>query len=320
MKAAVLHNFGEIPHYEDFPDPIPTKDEVLVNVKAIVLENVNKMMAQGTHFSSKQFFSKFPAIVGHSGIGITDDGKLVSFSGMKAPYGAFAEKAVVSRTIPVPKEIDVTIAAALPSSALTSFLPLKYTAKLQKGETVLINGATGVSGKIAVQISKMLGAGKVIGTGRNEAILKELGDLGADAVINLQQSDEILLEAFRNEAGDKGYNIVIDYLWGRPAEMLLASLVPKELGFPKTRIRYIHIGEKAGSTISLSGEMLRTSGLELYGAGNIPPEAIHESLAQVWDWTKQNKLHIDVEKMSLADIEKAWQRQDIEGKRLVIIP
>ena len=115
-------------------------------------------------------------------------------------------------------------------------------------------------------------------------------------------------------------NVVIDFIWGHPAEILMRSFVPKELGFAKRRIRYIHIGQKAGSTISLSGEMLRTSGLEIYGAGNIPPEALGEGMAQVWEWVKANKIKMDIEKVSLADIEKAWHRQDLDGKRLVVIP
>lgn len=320
MKAAVLHNFGEIPRYENFTDPIPAKDEKIIYVKAVALENVIKMMANGTHYSSKQFFPKFPAIVGLGGIGMTDDGKLVSFRGMKPPYGALAEKVVASYAIPIPDGIDAAVAAALPSSILTSLLPLKYTTKLQEGETVLINGATGVSGKIAVQVAKMLGAERVIATGRNEATLKSLNNLGADAVINLQQSDKTLLESFTKEAGDKGFNIVIDFLWGHPAEILMKSFIPKEIGFAKKRIRYVHVGEKAGSTISLSGEMLRTSGLEIYGAANITAESVQQEMTQVWDWIKQNKLQIDIEKIPLSEIENVWDHNDLAGKRLVIVP
>lgn len=320
MKAAVINDFGEIPCYEDFPDPIPGKDEMLIQVKAVVLENFDKMVANGTHYSSKQMFPKFPAIVGHSGIGMTPDGKLVGFGMTTPPYGSFAEKTAVKHSMPIPDGIDAAIAAALPASILTSFFPLKYTAKVEQGETVLINGATGVSGKIAIQVAKMLGAGRVIGTGRNESSLKLLKELGADAVIDLKQSDEKLSEAFKKEAGEKGYNVVIDFIWGHPAELLMKSFVPKEAGFAKRRIRYIHIGEKAGSGATITGEMLRTSGLELYGVGNIPPEAFSEGIAMVWKWIKENKFHIEIEKVPLADIEKAWQRTDLEGKRIVLIP
>src|SRR5262245_54851318 len=98
MKAAVLHKLGEAPRYEDFPDPVPGADEMLIHVKAIELANVDKAIAQGTHFASQQFLPALPAIVGFDGIGMRDDGKLVGFGGMKPPYGSMAEKVVIHKT------------------------------------------------------------------------------------------------------------------------------------------------------------------------------------------------------------------------------
>src|SRR5215510_11024885 len=95
MKAAVLHKFGEIPHYEDFPNPIPHENELLVHVKAVALENVDKVMAEGSHYASGQFLSQLPAIVGFDGIGALENGQLIGFGGLKAPYGAMAEKTVI---------------------------------------------------------------------------------------------------------------------------------------------------------------------------------------------------------------------------------
>lgn len=100
----------------------------------------------------------------------------------------------------------------------------------------------------------------------------------------------------------------------------MQSFVPKKIGFPGKSVRYVHIGEKAGSKVALSGEMLRTSGLELYGASNIPHEAIPHALEQVWQWIREDKFKVDIEVVSLADIEKAWQRTDLEGKRIVVVP
>ena len=232
MKAAVINNFGATPQYEDFADPIPANDEILVYVKALVLENFEKGVAGGEHYSSKNMYPRFPSIVGHRGVGMTSDGKLIGFGIMRSPYGSFAEKAVVKSFVPIPDGIDAAIAAAIPPSALTSFLPLKHTAKIEKGETVLINGATGVSGRMAIQIAKLLGAGRVTGTGRNERSLKLLKSLGADAVIDLKQSDEDLLAAFEKEKGENGYDIVIDFLWGHPAEILMKCFVPKDMRLP----------------------------------------------------------------------------------------
>jgi NADPH2:quinone reductase len=321
MKAAVINSFGATPQYADFADPIPADDEILVDVKALVLENFEKGVAGGEHYSSKNMYPQFPAIVGHRGVGMTPDGKLIGFGlMMRPPYGAFAEKAVVKNFVPIPDGIDAAMAAAIPPSALTSFLPLTHTAKIEKGETVLINGASGVSGRMAIQIAKLLGAGRVVGTGRNDASLKLLKSLGADAVIDLKQSDELLLEAFEREKGDNGYDIVIDFLWGHPAEILMKSFVPKDMRLPAKRIRYISIGAKAGAGAYITGEMLRTSGLVLSGMGKVTPDEIAAGSSQIWEWVKESKLQMDIEKVPLADIEKAWLRNDLAGKRLVIIP
>src|SRR5262245_46696430 len=133
MKAAVLHEFGKPPHYEDFPDPTPGDNELLVRVKAVPLENVDKMMAAGSHFASRQFLPNLPAIVGFDGIGMLEDGRLVGFGGVKPPYGAMAEKTIIPQGyyIPIPEGIDAMMAAALPAPALTSLFPLKWSAKLQ---------------------------------------------------------------------------------------------------------------------------------------------------------------------------------------------
>jgi NADPH:quinone reductase-like Zn-dependent oxidoreductase len=133
MKAAIINSFGETPQYADFADPIPGDGETLVDVKAVVLENFEKGVAGGDHYSSKSTYPQFPAIVGNRGVGMTPDGKLVGFWMMRPPYGAFAEKAAIKQFVPVPDGIDAAMAAAIPPSALTSYLPLKHTAKLLAG-------------------------------------------------------------------------------------------------------------------------------------------------------------------------------------------
>jgi NADPH2:quinone reductase len=317
MKAAVITGFGEVPKYTDFPDPIPLDGEVLVDIKASVLENFDKGTASGKHYSSKKLYPQFPAVVGTDGIGMTGDGKMVGIGRLRAPFGAFAEKAVASYTIPIPEGIDAVSASAIPRSTLTSYLPLKFSAKLQPGETVLINGATGVSGRIAVQVAKMLGAGRVIATGRNERSLGLLPGLGADAVIDLKQEDGDLAKAF---AGEGGIDVVVDFIWGHPAEVLIGTFIPKEAGFAKRRVRYVQIGEKAGSHISLPGSALRTSGLELMGIGKLSFEVVQEEMKQVWSWIAADKLYMEIERVPLSAIADAWRRDDLEGKRLVIVP
>ena len=317
MKAAVINGFGEVPQYRDFPDPIAKGKEHLIRVKAAVLENFDKGTASGNHYSSHKLFPAFPAITGSDGVGTTEDGRLVMFRDVPPPLGAFAELTVAEQIVPVPDGIDAAKATAIPPSALTSLLPLKYTAKLQPGETVLINGATGVSGRIAVQIAKMLGAGKIVATGRNRESLKIVRQLGADAVIDLNQSDERLAEAFM-AAGC--YDVVIDFIWGHPAEVLISTFIPKEAGFASRNIRYVQIGAKAGLDITLPGAALRTSGLQLMGIGQIAHETLFEELDRVWGWIWEGRLYMDIEEVPLAGIAEAWVREDLAGKRLVVVP
>lgn len=317
MKAAVINGFGEVPQYRDFPDPIAKEKEHLIRVKAAVLENFDKGTASGNHYSSRKLFPAFPAITGSDGVGTTEDGRLVMFRDVPPPLGAFAELTVAEQIVPVPDGIDAAKATAIPPSALTSLLPLKYTAKLQPGETVLINGATGVSGRIAVQIAKMLGAGKIVATGRNRESLEIVRQLGADAVIDLNQSDERLAKAF---TAIGCYDVVIDFIWGHPAEVLINTFIPKEAGFAKRNIRYVQIGAKAGLDITLPGAALRTSGLQLMGIGQIAHETLFEELDRVWGWIREGRLYMDIEEVPLAGIAEAWVREDLAGKRLVVVP
>src|SRR5579875_497081 len=133
MKAAVLHEFRSLPRFEDFSEPTAEEGDVLIHVMAVALENFDKMAALGVHYASKRMFPRFPAIVGHSGVGTLEDGKLVAFGGVRPPYGTMAEIAVVPREYagyvsPVPEGVDAGVAAALPASALTSYLPLRWGA------------------------------------------------------------------------------------------------------------------------------------------------------------------------------------------------
>jgi NADPH2:quinone reductase len=321
VKAAVLYTLGEPPRFEDFPDPHPGPDEVKVRVKAASLKNIDKAMASGTHYDGH---SDLPVVCGIDGVGVLDDGTRVFCGGSRPPYGMMAEQTVVSRAwcLPVPDAVDDVTAAALPNPALSSWLPLVWRARLQPGETVLVLGATGVAGKLALQIARHLGAGRVVAAGRHGPVLKTLPGLGADAIIALDQPDQDLTAAFIREASHKRFDVILDYLWGHPTEVLLGALTGHDLKAEFSRIRLIEIGEMAGPAISLSAAALRSSGLELYGSGGgaIPHTAIFEAFPQLWALAACGRLRIDTEAVPLADVESAWQRQDVHGRRLVIVP
>ncbi len=321
MKAAVLYKLGEIPRFDDFPEPEAGENETLVRVNAASLKNSDRMMASGSHYDSH---SRLPVVCGMDGVGKLEDGTRVFCGGCRPPFGMMAERTVVSRIrcMPVPDNISDELASALPNPALSSWLPLMWRAEMKQGETVLILGATGVAGKLAIQIAKHLGAGRVVAAGRNKDILESLHDLGADATISLELPDGKLRDAYLQEARSGHFDIVLDYLWGHPTEVLLDVLTGHDTLAVSSRVRLIEIGEMAGPTVSLPATALRSSAVEIYGSGGggvVPPQAIFEAIPQVWFFAAQGKLRMDIEKVPLAEVGKVW-RQDSKGRRIVLVP
>jgi NADPH2:quinone reductase len=318
VKAAVVHGAGAVPRYQDFPDPVVGEGQVLVTVEAVAVENVDRAIVAGTHYTAAQFQAALPAIPCFDGIGRLPDGTLVGFGGLTAPYGALAQYAAVpaAYTQPIPEGIAPPVAATL-SSAISAMC-MRTAAGLNAGDTVLVQGATGVAGRLAVKIARLLGAGRIVATGRNDDALDELVALGADAVINTAVSDGDLVQAYRDNAGN-GYDVVVDYLWGRPTELLTRALVPESFALPKPT-RLVQIGESAGPAIRLSGDALRTSGLEVYGAARNMATGMAAASQHVVDWVRSGALTIDVTTMPLSQIETAWTRTDLRGTRLVIVP
>jgi NADPH:quinone reductase-like Zn-dependent oxidoreductase len=292
---------------------------VIVNIRTAVLKPIDRQLANGSHYGSSP---KLPVVCGMDGVGRLDDGTRVFFAMPRWPYGGMAERTVAarSRCLPAPDDVDDETAVAVVNPGLSAWASLTWRAKLAPGETVLILGATGVTGKLAVQTAKLLGAGRVIAAGRNEKTLRGLSALGADATIQLHQPD--LKEVFGREAGKAGLDVVIDYLWGRPTEALLSAITRRDLFPASTRTRLVEVGESAGPSISLSAATLRSTRLEILGAGtgSAPPlemwfDANRELMAHV----ASGRLRIDVERGPLADVDKAWER-DQHGRRTVLIP
>jgi len=321
MKAAVLRTLGKPPRYEEFPDPQPGPDEALVHVRAASLKNIDKALASGSHYDRH---TELPAVCGIDGVGVLDDETRVFCGGSRPPYGMMAAQAVVARAwcLPVPDGVDDVTAAALPNPALSSWLPLVWRAKLQPGETVLILGATGVSGKLAIQIAKHLGAGRVVAAGRNAEVLETLAELGADSTVLLTQPDHELTAAFMREASRRKFDVILDYVWGHPTEILLDALTGHDVKAESSGIRLVQIGDMAGPVVSLSAAALRSSGIEIYGSGGggIPHTAILDAFPQLWSLAAARKLRIDTETVPLAEVEGAWNRKELSGRRLVIVP
>jgi NADPH2:quinone reductase len=319
MDAAVLHTLGKPPRYEQFPEPIAGEGEVIVHVRAAALKPVDKQLASGWHYASPR---ELPIVSGSDGAGHLDDGTRVFFGRARPPYGAMAQRTVVPRAFcfPVPEGVDYETAAALPNPGVSAWLSLVFRAKLAPGENVLILGATGVAGKLAVKIAKLLGARRVVAAGRNEQVLSTLHKHGADAVIRLDKPPEGLSDAFANEVGNAAFQVVIDYVWGRPTEAYLAAITRKEFAVVTSETRLVQVGESAGATISLPAAVLRSTALTILGTAGIPPrDILVDALRQVMARAASGDLQVDTERVPLAVIREAWQRNP-HGRRLVFIP
>ncbi len=179
MKAAVAREAGQTPVYADFAEPKPAEGEVRITVTAAAMSQFVKSRASGRHYSSS---GQFPFVAGVDGVGRLDERRRVYFVFPRPPQGAMAERTVVARErcLPLPNGLDDVTAAALANPGMSSWAALAERARLKTGETVLVNGATGASGRLAVQIARHLGAGKVIATGRNVEALRAVEALGAD--------------------------------------------------------------------------------------------------------------------------------------------
>ena len=260
MKAAVVHSFGVPPSFVDFIEPEAGTNETVVKVHAAPLSPIVKRLAAGKHYASSNTAGFVPGV---DGVGVDSAGRRVYFLFPKAPFGSLAEKSLVSNemTVPVPASLSDVQAAAIATAGLASWIALTRRAKLQQGETVLINGATGSAGSMAVQTARHLGAGRVIAVGRNRG---KLECLNTDVKIVLEDDGDPDLRA----EFDRGVDVVLDFLWGEPAGRVL-NAAAKDRGSRggEPRLRYVQLGTVAGEEISLKGDMLRSSGLELIGSG-----------------------------------------------------
>jgi NADPH2:quinone reductase len=313
MQAAVVNVLGEAPKYQSFPDPVVEQNEALVRVRAAGLHQVVKSIAAGAHYASG---GGLPAVPGVDGVGALPDGRRVFFGFVRRPWGTMAELAAVPRawTIPVPGGLDDVHAAAIANPGMSAWVSMKERAALAPGETVLILGATGVAGKLAIQTARTLGAKRVIAAGRN---LAAISGADVDAVIGLAQPEEAIAEALAKEVAN-GIDVVIDYVWGRPAELTLEALAK---GFKATAThatRFIQVGSMAGRNITLPAEILRSVDLTLKGSGfgSAKLETIFAAIPALFEKAATGKLTIDVDPVPLADVETAWNRVE-KGRRVV---
>ncbi|MES2111786.1 MAG: zinc-binding alcohol dehydrogenase family protein [Bacteroidota bacterium] len=322
MKAAVIYQKGGLPEYTNSAEPtVQNEEAVLVTVKAVALKHLDKSRASGKHYSSEAP-KEDGRIPGGDGVCLLPDGTRVYGMGVS---GMLAEKATIEkdRIVKLPEGIADATAAALPNAVIGSAMGLKFKADIQPGDVVLINGATGFTGRIAVQIAKHYGAGKVIATGRNQQSLNDLLSIGADETISVMQDDDSFKAQLKKVHSETPIDIIIDYLWGRTAEMILACLMGK--GAFTHRTRYVSIGSITGDNIQLSAASLRSVNLQLSGSGlgawskQQVRQLFTEILPEMFQLAADGKIKVETTEVKLENIAELWELEVPDGKRLVVL-
>ena len=313
MKAAVVNSFALAPQFQDFDEPVPADGEVVVEMLAAGLHPVVKSLASGKHYSSH---AQPPLIPGVDGVGRLPDGSIHFCAAAHPPYGTLAQRTLIARgsSIPLPSGLDPAHAAAIANPGMSAWLSLNLRGGFTAGETVLVNGATGVAGQLAVQIARYQGASRVIATGRNADVLS---GLGADATILLTEPEDAVRQAFTEQV-QRGIDLIIDYLWGRPTELLLEALGTAFRREGSKRMRLVEVGESAGRTIALPGAILRGIDLTLCGSGfgSARMSEILGAIPTLFNLAAAGHLKVAVETVPLEQVEEAWSRVE-KGKRIV---
>jgi NADPH:quinone reductase-like Zn-dependent oxidoreductase len=319
MNAAVVHAFDAPPSFSKFDDPIAGEGEQVVHVTAAALHPIVKALANGTHYGST---GQLPFVTGVDGAGRLEDGTRVYFGAARPPFGTMAERTIASSRmlLPLPEGLNDVTAAAMANPAMSSWVALETRAKFTAGESVLVLGASGVSGQLALQIAKRLGARHVTALARNPDV-EALQKLGADTVIALDQEREPLVATLRSLWAETGVDVVLDYLWGTPAERVLEAIAQRGLNHAAPRIRYIQIGNSAGAEIPMPAATLRSSGLELLGSGfgSASLEQIRQAIAQFFEAAAKEPFQMKLQTAPLREVETLWNSPE-RGTRLVFEP
>jgi len=317
MKAAVLDQLGNIPVYGEIDKPVPgNAGQVLIALEAASIKQLDKLKVSGKHYTR---FAGFPTAVGVDGVGRLNNGQRVYATGIT---GMIAEYALVEKSncIPVPEGLGSELAAALPNALLGSDAALVCRARMEAGQVVLINGATGVSGRMAVQSAKLRGASRVIATGRNPESLAYLKTIGADFCISLLDDEQTIIEQLAQLQQATPIDQVLDYLWGKPTGLLLQAFAKH---CPKP-VNVITIGQMAAATLELPSDILRSKPISLLGSGfgsisvAVMRDYNHTHLPKLFDLAAQGKLKADYEIYPLAQVATAWRANAAAGARIVI--
>jgi NADPH:quinone reductase-like Zn-dependent oxidoreductase len=293
VHAAVLEQHDATPAYREFPDPEPADGAVVVDVAAAALHHLDLLKSSGTFYMGPP---PLPSVVGTDGVGRVGE-RRVFFDATVPPYGTMAERALVPEEvlIDLDADIDDPTAAACGNTGLGAWLALDWRSDLRPGETVLVLGAGGAFGTVAVQAAKLLGAGRVVAATRGARPAR-----GADAVVDLEADD--LTEAIR-EASGGAVDLTIDTLWGEPAMAAMRAA--------GRHARHVQVGQLAGLEITLSAPAIRSISLDVRGFSVAhPPIGLRrEGYRTLTAHVARGDIVLDVTALPLARVGEAWERQ-----------
>jgi NADPH2:quinone reductase len=309
MKAVVLSQYG-VPSYADFDEPSPQDGHSLVAVRAASLNAIDVAMASGRHpFSPKVL----PVVAGIEGVGVAQ-GRRVYFFGPTPPYGSMAQTTLVPDTnmFDVPDGLNDARAAALGNGGLAAIMPLRDGAAIRPGERVLILGATGTVGRLAIQCAAALGAGQIVAAGRDRDALDRAAELGATSTISL--ADGRPLDDIIRGAAPAGFDIIIDYLGGEPGSAASRVLAP--------RGRLIQVGDRAGDHMTVAVAPLRAVGASIIGF--VPAyyglAAMRSAYATLTQLTLEGTLIVETTTAPLRAVEDVWgTHRDARSKVILSI-
>ena len=316
MRAAILREYDATPELGEFDDPTPGDGAVVAEVLAAGLNPVDIRKAAGVFPLAPK--PPLPSVAGWEGIARLEDGSHVYFVDPRPPHGALAERTLIDPAAvhPVPEGLEPGVAVALGIAGLAGWLALTWSAKLRPGESVLVLGATGTVGQVAVQGAKLMGASRVVAAGRNPDGLARAAELGADATVSLTDAGDGLADAFREAAGGDGFDVIVDPLWGEPGVAAMEA--------SKRFTRHVALGQSAGVHASVSVATVRNKPLTIVGHTNyaIPVEDQREAYAEMTAHAAAGRLTADVDSVALDDVASAWERlrAGSPGAKLVVVP
>jgi NADPH:quinone reductase-like Zn-dependent oxidoreductase len=318
VKAAVVSTFGEPPRYQEFPDPEPVdENQVVVDVVAAALSPRVRSQASGEHRTSTQ---NLPLVPGIDGVGRTADGRLRYFVLPDASLGSMAERTLIDvrRSIELPDDVDAVTLAAAMNPAMSSWVALRRRVELQPGQRVMVLGATGNAGRLAVQVARHLGASSIIAVGRDAARLADLAAHDVDATVSLDGDPEAV--AARLGQAGRDIDVVLDYLWGQPTADALQAIVPARADESQA-LTWVQVGSAAGPASPIPSSALRTTRLQILGSdqGSVSARDIVAELSALAAEVHRGTFFVDATPVPLAGVERIW-RLPMTGPRWVLVP